>query len=72
MICAKTALGVAVLQDRSTGLSSRQRSAFILLDGNRDSGDILKITAGAGVGQSDLDHLLSLGLLAESGPPVVA
>lgn len=69
MIYAKTALGLAAMHDRSAGLTPRQRSAFIMFDGKRDSGEILKMTAGVGVVQSDLDHLVSLGLLAESGPP---
>ena len=60
------------MQDRSTGLTPRQRSAFIMFDGKRDSSDILKMTAAVGVGQSDLDHLIALGLLAEAGPHPVA
>lgn len=71
MIYAKTASGLAAMQDRSTGLTPRQRSAFIMFDGKRDSREILKMTAGVGVGQSDLDHLVLLGLLAEFGPHVV-
>lgn len=69
MIYAKTVLGLAAMQDRSAGLTPRQRSAFIMFDGKRDSSEILKMTAGVGVVKSDLDHLVSLGLLAESGPP---
>ena len=64
MIYAKTALGLAAVKDRSTGLTPRQRSAFIMFDGKRDSSEVLKMTAGIGVVQSDLDHLVSLGLLA--------
>ena len=63
MIYAKTALGLAAMQDRSAGLSPRQRSAFIMFDGKRDSVEILKMTAGVGVTQIDIDHLVSLGLL---------
>lgn len=69
MIYAKTALGLKAMQDRSAGLAPRQRSAFIMFDGKRDSSEILKMTAGVGVVQSDVDHLVFLGLLAESGPP---
>ena len=68
MIYAKTALGLAAVKDRSTGLSPRQRTAFIMFDGKRDSSEVLKMTAGIGVVQSDLDHLVSLGLLADSSP----
>ena len=70
MIYAKTALGLAAVKDRSTGLTPRQRSAFIMFDGKRDSSEVLKMTAGIGVVQSDLDHLVSLGLL--TGPSPVA
>ena len=68
MIYAKTALGQAALQDRSAGLTPRQRSAFILFDGKRRSAEVLRMTSGVGITQSDLDHLLSLGLLASSTP----
>ena len=64
MIYAKTALGLATVKDRSAGLTPRQRSAFIMFDGKRDSSEVLRMTAGVGVVQSDLDHLVSLGLLA--------
>lgn len=64
MIYAKTAKGLAAMQDRSAGLTPRQRAAFIMFDGKRDSGEILKMTAGVGVTQTDLDHLVTLGLLA--------
>lgn len=64
MIYAKTALGVASVKDRSAGLTPRQRSAFIMFDGKRDSSEVLRMTAGVGVVQGDLDHLVSLGLLA--------
>ena len=70
MIYTKTALGLATMQDRSAGLTPRQRSAFIMFDGKRDSAEILKMTAGVGVTQSDLDHLMSLGLLASQDSAV--
>ncbi len=72
MIYAKTALGLAAMQDRSAGLTPRQRSAFIMFDGKRGSSEILTMTAGVGFVQSDLEHLVSLGLLAVSGPPPAA
>jgi hypothetical protein len=68
MIYVKTAIGQAAMQDRSAGLSPRQRSAFIMFDGKRDSSDVLKMTAGVGVAQFDIDHLLSLGLLQGCSP----
>ena len=64
MIYAKTAFGLSAMKDRSTGLSPRQRSALIMFDGKRDSEEILRMTIGIGVTQSDVDHLVSLGFLA--------
>ena len=68
MIYAKTALGLSAVKDRSIGLSQRQRSAFIMFDGKRDASEILRMTTGIGVTQSDVDHLVSLGLLASPNP----
>ena len=68
MIYAKTALGLSAVKDRSAGLSQRQRSAFIMFDGKRDASEILRMTTGIGVTQSDVDHLVSLGLLASPNP----
>ena len=67
MIYAKTQSGLAAMQDRTVAMTPRQRSAFIMFDGKRDSAEVLKMTAGVGVTQSDFDHILSLGLLVESG-----
>ncbi len=72
MIYAKTALGLAAMKNHSAGLAPRQRSAFIMFDGKRDSSEILKMTAGIGVTQSDLDHLVSLGLLENPHPAAQA
>lgn len=66
MIFAKTELGQTALRDRSGGMTPRQRSAFIMFDGKRDSADVLKMTGGFGVNQSDLDQLVALGLLANT------
>ena len=68
MMYAKTAFGLASVKDRSAGLTPRQRSAFIMFDGKRDSAEVLRMTSGVGVVQSDVDHLVSLGLLATSSP----
>ena len=68
MIYAKTVLGLSAVKDRSAGLSQRQRSAFIMFDGKRDASEILRMTTGIGVTQSDVDHLVSLGLLASPNP----
>lgn len=72
MIYAKTELGIAAIKDRSIQLTPRQRSAFIMFDGKRDASDILKLTTGVGVTQSDVDHLVAMGLLAQSFPSALA
>ena len=64
MLYIKTELGQGALQNRSLALTPRQRSAFILFDGKRDSEEVLKATAGLGVTPDDVRHLVSLGLLA--------
>ena len=49
-------------------MSPRQRSAFILFDGNRELPAVLEATAVMGVTMEDIDHLISLGFLQ---PPQV-
>ncbi|WP_332777102.1 hypothetical protein [Polaromonas sp.] len=72
MIYIKTELGQAALHDRSIPLTPRQRSAFIMFDGKRSADDVLKATAGLGVSQDDLNHLVTLGLLAATAAAPVA
>ncbi|MEO7241827.1 MAG: hypothetical protein ABIW85_02865 [Variovorax sp.] len=67
MILVKTGAGARVLKDRSIRLTPRQRSAFILFNGERSVRDVL--AAGMGVEQQDVDHLVQLGLLGPSRPP---
>jgi hypothetical protein len=64
MIYIKTELGKTALQDRSLGLSPRQRSAFIMCDGTRTLDDVFKLTSALGVTADDIDRLVTLGLLA--------
>lgn len=63
MIYVKTELGQTAFKTRSVALTPGQRAAFILFDGKRDSGEVLKSTAGMGVAQADLDHLVVSGML---------
>ena len=65
MILVKTETGLQVMKDRSVALSPRQRSAFILFDGKRTMDDVLEATAAMGISRSDIEQLLSLGLLAD-------
>lgn len=64
MIYGKTELGQSALQSRSLALLPRQRSAFIMFDGKRRTDEVLKATAGLGVTEDDVNHLVALGLLA--------
>jgi len=65
MILAKTALGQRVLKDRSIPLAPRQRSAFILFDGQRSLADVLQATASMGVMEQDVSAMVDAGLLEE-------
>ncbi len=69
VIYSKTPAGQAALQNRAVVLTPRQRSAFIMFDGKRSSEEILKLTAGIGATQTDIDHLVEQGLLAPAVPP---
>lgn len=65
MIYAKTEAGQQALKDRSV-LTPRQRSAFILFDGQRSLPQVLEATAGLGVTSADLLQLVEMGFLAPS------
>jgi hypothetical protein len=65
MIGAKTDKGMAVLKDRTTRLSPRQRSAFILCDGKRYIDEVLELTRALGVTLDDIKVLFIEGLLEE-------
>ena len=64
MIYVKTAIGQAAMQDRSAGLSPRQRSAFIMFDGKRDSNAVIQAMSVMGVTVADIDYLVDSGMLA--------
>lgn len=61
---AKTELGQQALKERSPQLTSRQRSAMILIDGKKTLDQVLAATAGLGIVGTDIDHLLALGFIA--------
>ena len=61
---AKTTEGQQAFKDRSVALSARQRSAFILFDGQRTVAEVLVATQGLGVTQEDVDYLVGMNLLA--------
>lgn len=64
MVLVKTQAGQAALKDRHGSLTSRQRSAFILFDGKRSTGEVLAATAAMGITQEDVQAMIAHGLLA--------
>ena len=52
------------MQARSADMSPRQRTAFIMFDGKRDSVEVLKATSVIGVTTADFEHFLAAGFLA--------
>lgn len=65
MTYSKTEAGQQAFKERSPLISSRQRLAFILFDGEKPVEEVLAATAGAGVTQADIDHLVTQGFLVE-------
>jgi hypothetical protein len=61
---SKTEVGQQAFKERSPLLSSRQRSAFIMFDGDKSLEKVLAATAGLGVSQTDIDYMVELGFLA--------
>ena len=72
MVLVKTPAGQEALKDRHGSLSSRQRSAFILFDGKRTTGEILAATAAMGITQDDVQAMIAQGLLAPVGGQTAA
>lgn len=72
MIYTKTELGQSAMQNRSVPLSPRQRAAYIMFDGKRDSRDVLQSMSGMGLTSADIDHLLTLNMLASTEVAAVA
>lgn len=65
---SKTEAGQQAFKDRSPLISSRQRMAFIMFDGEKPLEKVLAATAGAGVTQADIDHMVEQGFLAGEEP----
>jgi hypothetical protein len=61
----KTELGQSAFKERSPLFSARQRSLFILFDGKKPLAEVLAAAVGLGLGQTDVEYLLSLGFLAQ-------
>jgi hypothetical protein len=69
----KTDAGKQAIIDRSTSLSSRQRSALIIVNGERSLEVLLKMVEGLGITLADIQHMESQGLIAkiQEDEPVV-
>jgi hypothetical protein len=70
----KTDAGKQAIIDRSTSLSARQRSALIIVNGERSLEVLLKMVEGLGITLADIQHMESQGLIAkiqEETPVVV-
>jgi hypothetical protein len=69
MRCTKTEAGQQAFKQRSPDLSARQRSAFLLFDGQRSVTEVLKATEGLGVVLADVEDLLAKGYLEGPASP---
>jgi len=70
---SKTEAGQQAFKDRSPLISARQRMAFIMFDGEKSLEKVLAATAGAGVTEADIDHMVDQGfLVAEETKAVTA
>lgn len=72
MTLIKTEAGHQAFKERSPLFSPRQRSAFILFDGQKTAEQVVAATVGMGVTPADVEHLLGLGFLAPAAGQAVA
>jgi len=63
----KTETGQQAFKERSPLFSTRQRSTFILFDGNKTVEQVLASTVGLGVTRADVDAMVNNGFLAPVG-----
>lgn len=70
MRCTKTEAGQLAFKQRSADLGPRQRSAFLLFDGQRSVVDVLKATEGLGITQADIENMLAKGFLEPLSRPL--
>ena len=60
----KTESGQQAFKARSPLFSSRQRTAFIMFDGNRSVAQVVAAASGLGLTQEDVDYMVGHGFLA--------
>jgi len=70
-IFAKTDKGRAEVAERSIGLTARQRSVLIMIDGRKPCGVLMDVMAAQSL-LPILDQLVALQLIAPAGPPPAA
>lgn len=69
----KTEIGQQAFKERSPLFSARQRTAFIMFDGNKLVEQVLAGAAGLGLTQEDVDYMVAQGFLAPApGEAVIA
>lgn len=77
LIHAKTAAGRREIEDRGLRLAPALRSVLLLVDGQRDSRELLQMAQGLRAPEDALEQLLALGLIevvggnVERAPPVL-
>ncbi len=64
MKLVKTETGQQAFKARSPLFSARQRTAFIMFDGNKTVEQVVAGAAGLGLTQDDVDHMLEQNFLA--------
>jgi hypothetical protein len=64
----KTAKGLEAIATRQSGLSPKQRSMLIMVDGKRGYEELERIAQGGGDAELHLDQLLEAGLIEPSAP----
>jgi len=72
MQLVKTAQGQQAFKERSHSLSQRQRSAFLLFDGQRSIDEVLAATAVMGITRDDVQAMVEQGLLAPAAGQAAA
>ena len=72
MQLVKTAQGQQAFKERRHSLTPRQRSAFLLFDGQRSIDEVLAATAVMGITRDDVQAMVEQGLLAPVAGPAAA
>lgn len=60
----KTEAGQQAFKARSPLFSARQRTAFIMFDGNKSDDEVLAAATGLGLSREDVEHMVAHGFLA--------